>query len=52
MVLLIVMIQTKMDAMAMPIWYVKISKDASKIEERLKKRMETFDLFIIVGFLK
>ena len=51
MALLITMIQTKMEAMAMLIWYVKISKYASKIEERLKKVMQTFDLFIIVGFL-
>jgi len=52
MALLIAMIQMKMEAMAMSIWYVKISKDASKIEERLKKFLQTFDLFIIVGFLK
>ena len=50
MALLIAMIQTKTEAMAMPICYVKISKDASKIEERLKKVLQTFDLFIIVGF--
>jgi len=52
MALLIAMIQTKIEAMAMSIWYVKISKDTSKIEERLKKVLQTFDLFIIVGFLK
>ena len=50
MALLIAMIQTKTEDMAMLIWYVKISKDASKIEERLKKVLQTFDLFIIVGF--
>ena len=50
MALLIAMIQTKTEAMAMSIWDVKISKYASKIEERLKKVLQTFDLFIIVGF--
>ena len=50
MALLIAMIQTKMEAMAMPIWYVKISKNARKIEERLEKVMQTSNLFIIVGF--
>ena len=52
MALLITMIQMKTEAMEMSIWYLKISKDASKIEERLKKVVQTFDLFIIVGFLK
>ena len=52
MALLIAMIQTKTEAMAMAIEYVKISKDANKIEERLKKFLQTFDIFIIVGFLK